>query len=450
MSRKIIIAGGGTGGHLFPGIAVLEELRRRDPETEVLFVGTARGIEARVVPARGERIELMEVTPLKGQSPLGLIKSLGKLPLAVRRAQEIVRDFDPDLVLGVGGYASGPLLLGASRLGVPTALLEQNAHVGMTNRWLRKRVGRAYVSFEETVALFGADRARLVGNPVRQEFVSAARRALSDPRGFDARAKTLLVMGGSQGARALNQSVPDALAHAGLAELGVKVVHQTGKAMRDEVEARYRELGVDAEVTAFIDDMARAYAHAALIVGRAGASTLAEICAIGRPAVLVPFPFAADDHQGKNAEALEAAGAAICVREEALQVEALGAMVRDLLRDPERRGAMSAAARERGRPDAAASIVDDICDWLSWEDVLGGGRGAAMASVSGANAPEEDEPGIESAAALSGEEEADTPLSSASLRSDRAYIPSVRPRARSSAPPPAMRRRVRVGDSIWE
>lgn len=438
MSRKVIVAGGGTGGHLFPGIAVVEELRRRDPSVEVLYVGTERGIEARVIPARGERFEAMEVTPLKGQSPLALIKSVARLPGALGRATALVRDFGPDLVLGVGGYASGPLLMGASRLGVPTALLEQNAHVGLTNRLLSGRVGRAYITFEETAARFGESRSRLVGNPVRREFVTAAQRALTDPSGFEARATDILILGGSQGARALNQTVPEALALAGLKESRVRILHQTGKAMRDEVAARYGELGLNAEVTPFIDDMARAYANAAIIIGRAGATTLAEICAVGRPAVLIPFPFAADDHQGKNAEALEAAGAAVCVREEVLTPEKLAELVRHLMSDPERRRSMSNAARGRGRPDAAAAIVDDLCDWLAWDDVRGGGGGGLEAPP----APDEEE----------GEAPGEPrQFAASSLRGTRPYVPRGRDvRACLSAPSPALRRRLTIGDATWE
>jgi UDP-N-acetylglucosamine--N-acetylmuramyl-(pentapeptide) pyrophosphoryl-undecaprenol N-acetylglucosamine transferase len=253
-------------------------------------------------------------------------------------------------------------------LGVPTAVLEQNARVGMTNRLLAPVVGRAYVSFAETASTFLASRVRVPGNPVRRAFVDAARRAAMDPDGFEARARRVLVLGGSQGARALNTIVPDALARAGLADRGVSVLHQTGPAMRDEVEAAYRALGVDAEVVTFIDDMAAAYASAALVVARAGATTVAELCAVGRPSILVPYPFAADDHQADNALALERAGAARCIREGALDAGSLATAIAGLLDDDEKRSAMAEAAREAGRPDAAAAIVDDLCAWLGCEN----------------------------------------------------------------------------------
>ncbi|MBX3275835.1 MAG: undecaprenyldiphospho-muramoylpentapeptide beta-N-acetylglucosaminyltransferase [Sandaracinaceae bacterium] len=361
--RSIIVAGGGTGGHLFPGIAVVEELRRRIPGVDVTFVGTARGIEARVLPAQGERLELLDVEPLKGRSARERMRSLAMLPGALARARAILAAHRPELVIGVGGYASGPMLVAAASRGIATAILEQNARVGLTNRLLAPIAGRAYVAFEEARAELGR-RALLFGNPVRRAFVDAARAASSDPDGFEARARTILVIGGSQGARALNETVPEALARLGPAARGLRIVHQTGAAMRDAVAARYAALGVEAEVTPFVDDMARAYASAALVIARAGATTLAEVCAIGRPSILVPYPYAADDHQAKNAEALERAGAAIAIREGELSVERLASAARRVLDDPASQKAMAEAARRHGRPDAAAAIVDDLFAWL--------------------------------------------------------------------------------------
>jgi UDP-N-acetylglucosamine--N-acetylmuramyl-(pentapeptide) pyrophosphoryl-undecaprenol N-acetylglucosamine transferase len=229
---------------------------------------------------------------------------------------------------------------------------------------LARAVGRAYLTYEETAAQFGPARARVFGNPVRRAFVDAARMAQHDPAGASARSRTVLVLGGSQGARALNEIVPQALAQAGLAELGVSVVHQTGESMAPEVAQRYRDLGVQAEVLPFIDDVARAYMRASLVIARAGATTLAELCAIGRASVLVPYPHAAEDHQTRNALALQQAGAALAIAERDLTVAPLAAQVRSLLTDGARRTAMADAARRRGRPDAAAAIVDDLLAWL--------------------------------------------------------------------------------------
>lgn len=368
MIERIMVAGGGTGGHLFPGLAVVEELRRRVPSLQVKFVGTARGIEARILPQRGEQLELLKVTPLKGQGVGARLRGIYRIPSAMMDAASLIREFDPDLVLGVGGYASGPVLLAAALARRPTALLEQNAFVGMTNRILARFVDRAYISFEQTQDVFGKAKSRLTGNPVRQEFVEHARLALADQEGFESRARTVLVLGGSQGARKLNEDVPLALARAGLSDRGLQVVHQTGESMRDQVEASYRELGVRAKVVTFIDDMARAYSSAALVIARAGATTLAELCAIGRPSILIPFPHAADDHQSKNAQALQEQGASICVLESDLDPGSLGDRVAELLDDPARRRAMAQAARDHGRPDAAAAIVDDMMGWVGGID----------------------------------------------------------------------------------
>lgn len=388
---RLLVAGGGTGGHLFPGIAVVEELRRRFPELDVLFIGTERGIEARVLPQRNERFIPLDVRPLMGRTGRELAESLSVLPKSALAALGCVRAFQPDAALGLGGYAAGPLLLAAAAQRVPTALLEQNARVGLTNRLLAKTVGRAYLTFEETLPTFGEGRGRLLGNPVRRAFVQAAHRALHDPIGVEARARTVLVLGGSQGARALNTHVPAALARAGVRALGVRVVHQTGAAMVDEVTERYEALGIEASVVPFIDDVASAYLDAALIVARAGATTLAELCAVGRASVLVPYPHAAADHQTTNALALERAGAAICLREEDLSEVALADHVRTLLAHPERRRTMADAARRRGRPDAAAAIVDDLLAFLgvpseSLPDPSGGDSGETFEGETRASA----------------------------------------------------------------
>jgi UDP-N-acetylglucosamine--N-acetylmuramyl-(pentapeptide) pyrophosphoryl-undecaprenol N-acetylglucosamine transferase len=367
MIERVILAGGGTGGHLFPGIAVHEELKRREPELESLFVGTARGIETKVIPQLGERLECLDVGPLKGRTRAQLVKNLLALPTAGYDAAKILRSFRPSLVIGVGGYAAGPMVATAAALGIPTALLEQNASVGLTNRLLARVVDRAYVSFEETVDAFPRGVARLFGNPVRRSFVAAGNMARMDPSGFEMRARRVLVIGGSQGARSLNTLVPEALALAvrdsKLVGRPIEIVHQTGHAMCDAVRARYEQLGVAATVTPFIDDMPRAYASAALVIGRAGATSLAEICAIGRPSILIPIP-TADDHQWPNARALEQRGAAIALRETELTVEVLTQAVSRLLTQPELRRRMAEAARSLGRPDAAAAIVDDLCAWL--------------------------------------------------------------------------------------
>lgn len=364
MIERVIVAGGGTGGHLFPGIAVVEELRRRSPNVDVLFVGTERGIENRVLPKLGERLALLDVKPLKGQGAVGVVRNLGRLPRAMAQAVAILREHKPQVVIGLGGYAAGPMLLTAASMRTPTALLEQNAQVGLTNRMLAPLVGRAYLTYPQTAGVFAAQRARVLGNPVRRALVEAAQIAQSDPRGVEARSRCILVLGGSQGAHALNRSVAEALANAGVASRGIAVLHQAGASAVLDVQARYDALGIRASVVPFIDDMARAYASASLIIARAGATSLAEICAIGRPSILVPYPHAADDHQTRNAEALERAGAAIMVRESELAGPKLADVTRGLLEHDDRRRAMAVAARSQGRPEAAAAIVDDMLEWL--------------------------------------------------------------------------------------
>lgn len=363
---RVMVAGGGTGGHLFPGLAVVEELRRRRPQVEVVFVGTRRGIEATVLPRLGERLELIEALPLQGRSAGQLALSMAALPGALVRATQLLRLHRPDVVIGVGGYASGPLVLAASMLGIRTALLEQNAILGLTNRMLAPLVDRAYLSFAATSGIVEGQRARLSGNPVRRSFVRMARRASTDPAGFAARGRRIVVLGGSAGAAALNRVVPEALALAGVGvgKFDLEVLHQTGAAMSREVEQRYRELGIRASVSSFLDDMAGVYASAMLVISRAGATTVAELCAVGRPAVLVPYPHAADDHQHRNAQALAQIGAAVCMPEASLSPTGLGEIIASLVGDPGKRLEMAAAARSLGRPDAAAAIVDDLFETL--------------------------------------------------------------------------------------
>ena len=364
MIKRIMVVGGGTGGHLFPGIAVVEELRRRNPHVEVRFVGTERGIEARVLPRLGEALSTIDVRPWIGRSPFELVRNIAILPRAASQAARLLRAHKPELVLGLGGYTAGPVLLLAATMRIPTALLEQNAHVGLTNRLLATTVGRAYLTYPETLPQFGTAKGRVLGNPVRRSFVEAAQLALHDPAGVEARARRVLVLGGSQGAKTLNEVVPVALALSHISSQGVAVLHQTGDSMLDEVRRRYRGLGVNAEVVSFIDDMARAYASASLVIARAGATTLAELCAIGKPSILIPYPHAAEDHQAKNALAMERAGAAIAIRESELTAEGLASQVRELLLGRSRRRDMADAARKLGRPEAAAAIVDDLCAFL--------------------------------------------------------------------------------------
>jgi UDP-N-acetylglucosamine--N-acetylmuramyl-(pentapeptide) pyrophosphoryl-undecaprenol N-acetylglucosamine transferase len=353
---RVIIAGGGTGGHLFPGIALAEEIVRAPGGGEVLFVGTARGLEAKAVPAAGFPLELLEVSGLKRMGALGTLRGLARLPRAFLQSRRILRRFRPDVVVGVGGYASGPLVLAAALAGYPTVVQEQNSRAGFTNRLLARFARRVFVAFEGLERQFPARKIRLTGNPVRRSFLERA----ADIAGRSGDA--VLVLGGSQGSRAVNELV------AGAAELLAaraalpRIVHQTGPAEADAVRAKYDALGLAARVAVrpFIDDMPAALAGAALVVARAGALTLAELAITGRPAILIPLPTAADDHQSENARAFERAGAAVVMPQSQASPAALADQVAAIMSDGARRAAMAAAMRSLGRPDATRAIVAEL------------------------------------------------------------------------------------------
>ena len=348
---RIVIAGGGTGGHLYPGIAVARELQRRHPDAVVSFAGTERGIESRVVPKEGFALDLLRSAGLKGMSARSVIRGVALLPLSAMDAWRIVSRRAPDLVIGVGGYSSGPVVLTAAVRGIPTLVLEQNAVPGFTNRLLARVVSAAAVTFDSTVAYFGR-RGFVTGNPVRPEFfdTSAPAAASGRPR--------LLIFGGSQGAHALNvamvEAAPRLAAHPG----GIEITHQTGERDLELVKDGYRRAGVAARVEPFLFAMDREMKGADLVICRAGATTIAELTAAGKPAIFVPLPTAADDHQRRNAEAVAASGAAEVVEQKGLSGELLASRIVALLGDPSRRAEMSAAARRLARPGAAAAIVD--------------------------------------------------------------------------------------------
>jgi UDP-N-acetylglucosamine--N-acetylmuramyl-(pentapeptide) pyrophosphoryl-undecaprenol N-acetylglucosamine transferase len=355
---RLLIAGGGTGGHLFPGIAIAEEVVAR-PGGAVLFVGTARGLETKLVPAAGFPLELLDISGLNRVGLGNLLKGLLRLPKAFFASRAVLKRFKPDLVLGVGGYASGPLVFAAALSGYPTAIQEQNSRPGFTNRVLGFFARRVFVAFEDARGFFAAGKTRLLGNPVRRKFTAPATSA-------NAAAGSVLILGGSQGARAVNDLV------AGAAALLVKegrlprIVHQTGASDEARMRARYQELGIAVDgatgvsIRPFIDDMPAVLADAALVVGRAGALTLAELAMTGRPAILIPLPTAAADHQTANAAEFERAGAAVVAPQATTTPESLARLIADLMNDPARRAAMSRAMAALGRPAATRDIVDEM------------------------------------------------------------------------------------------
>ncbi len=360
MALSVIIAGGGTGGHLYPGIAVARELLARRPDARVTFVGTAAGIEARVIPRERLALRVIRSAGLKGKSVSALARGIGLLPLSAWDAWRAIVTLHPSVVIGVGGYSSGPVVLLAALRGIPTLLMEQNASPGLTNRLLARVVSEAAITYEESAALFGG-RAFLAGNPVRPEFLAAeAEDAGATSAAAGARRARVLVFGGSQGAHAINQAMVDAAPVLSAAQPPIALTHQTGERDLALVRDGYARAGLQARVEPFLYEMHHEMRHADVVVCRAGATTLAELSASGRAAVLVPLPTATDDHQRKNAEAMVARGAAVMIPQRELTGDRLAAEVIALARDGERRGRIGAAARTLARPDAARAIVDRV------------------------------------------------------------------------------------------
>jgi UDP-N-acetylglucosamine--N-acetylmuramyl-(pentapeptide) pyrophosphoryl-undecaprenol N-acetylglucosamine transferase len=342
---RAILAGGGTGGHVIPALAIAQQLQK-DYEAEVLFIGTARGIENRLVPAAGFSLKLVQVGALKNVSLATRLRTFSDLPRSVWEARRIFREFRPDVVIGVGGYASGPGMLAAVLMRIPTLVFEPNFIPGFANRMVARFVSAAAVHFEETGRYFR--RCEVTGVPVREAFFQI-HDGPSAPR--------ILVFGGSQGAHAINQVVMDSAREMLTRIPGLKIVHQTGERDFNDIQAAYAKLSGAVEAHRFIDDMPSAFARASLLICRSGASTVAEVTAAGKPAVFVPFPRAADDHQKRNAEALVKAGAAVMLEETKLTRETLVANVSSLLADALRLRQMDEAARKLSHPDAARDIA---------------------------------------------------------------------------------------------
>jgi len=353
----VVGTGGGTGGHLFPGIAVANELQRRHG-TEVRFVGSSYGIERTAVPRAGFAVELLPIRGLRREGLVGIARALWRIPWSFVKALRLVLRFRPQLVVGVGGYASFPAVVAAFVRRIPIVLLEQNAHPGAATRVLAPLARRVCVSFPQTKDALGA-RAVVTGNPVRGvlQASDALPGGATDSSVTDgSRRARILVFGGSAGAHRLNEIVPEALAQVGLP---LDVVHQTGAAEHQVVAEAYRRLGLEAAVQPFIDDMMTEYRRADLVVCRAGATTIAELTALGVAAILVPFPFAAGDHQRANGQALVDGGAAWMILDRELSPQALADTVRGALADPALLSATRARARALGHPDATARVVDE-------------------------------------------------------------------------------------------
>lgn len=349
---RILIAGGGTGGHIFPALAVARALVSRY-SAEILLVGTPRGLESRLIPEAGFNLKLIEVGPLNSVSLLTKIRTVAELPGSVFACKRLIHEFNPGAVLGVGGYASGPAMAAALLLRIPTMAFEPNAMPGLANRLIGMRVQAAAINFPAAAKWFR--HAELTGVPVRAEFFS-----LAAPSG----SPHMLIFGGSQGARILNTHLPRVVPALLDAVPGLTVLHQSGLRNFEVTEAAYKESGADAarcEVRPFLNDMAAQFSRAHLVVSRSGASTVGEEAAAGKPALLVPFALAADEHQRRNAEAMQAAGAAVMLLESDLEVPGkLLETLKGLLRSPDRLASMSAAARAQAHPGAAERIADRL------------------------------------------------------------------------------------------
>ena len=349
---RILIAAGGTGGHIYPGIAVANETLRRHPTSEIGFVGTERGLEKRLVPRAGFELSIIDSAGLKNVGLLARLRGVLILPKSLVEAGRLISRFHPDVVVGAGGYVSGPVLLTAALMRIPTLVMESNALPGFTNRRLARFIDKAAVSFEEALPYFKG-KGVVTGNPVRREFFEIPVRR-RDPNQF-----SILIFGGSQGARAINNAMIAALPLLEELKTRLRITHQTGEADFENVSAAYRVAGWEqADVTKYVENMVNAFAEVDLVICRAGATTTAELVAAGKASVMIPFPLAADDHQRKNAEALQAAGGTKMILQADLSGERLATEINNLAAQPELITAMEQSSRSLARGDAAAAVVD--------------------------------------------------------------------------------------------
>ncbi len=350
---KILIAAGGTGGHIYPGIAIAKEIVERNPDSEVLFVGTARGLEKRIVPDSGFQLAMINSAGLKNVGVAGKLKGMMVLPRSFWEARKIIKDFIPDVVVGAGGYVSGPVVLTAHLMKIPTLIMDSNALPGFTNRRLARYADKAALTFEAARPYFG-NKGVVTGNPVRKEFFEVGKSLPSTP-------VNILIFGGSQGARAINSAMIDALHFLKEKKENLKITHQTGDAQFEKVKNAYAENGWEnAQVIPYISNMVAEFETADLIISRAGATTCAEVTAAGRATLMIPLPTAADDHQRKNAEAMVAGGAGRMILQSELTGESLAREIIELMESPKKLAAYGEAAKGMARPDAAAATVDMI------------------------------------------------------------------------------------------
>lgn len=351
---RLLIAGGGTGGHLFPAMAIARAIKAEDPGSRVLFVGTRHGIEARLLPDSEFPVRFITARGMRRTGIVNMLRASIELPLAILQSMSIVREFRPDFVLGVGGYASGPTLIAAILMRIPNAVQEQNSVMGTTNRILSRFTDRVYISWENTEPTPPPGKTLLTGNPIRADLLQGSSEEV-DPTRFN-----VLVFGGSRGARSINVSLARTLDLLASVKDKIKIVHQTGMGEAEELRNAYERAGIDSDVREFIHDMGPVYRWADLVVCRSGASTLAELTALGKPAIVIPYPYAIGDHQARNAQVLEEEGAVRVVRDDSLQNGALVKEILSISDTPEVLKTMAQNSRKLGRPDAARTIALDI------------------------------------------------------------------------------------------
>jgi UDP-N-acetylglucosamine--N-acetylmuramyl-(pentapeptide) pyrophosphoryl-undecaprenol N-acetylglucosamine transferase len=351
IQKKLLIAGGGTGGHIFPGLAVAEKWRAEGGE--VVFVGTERGKEKEILSKYGFDVKFVAVGPLKGGKFFSKLKTLWRLPKALCQSLKVIREVKPDLILGIGGYASGPTLMAGWLKRMKTAILDQNAQPGLTNRILGKFAKKVFISFGESSPFFPERKVFLTGNPLRSQI------NFSDYK-MPENDFYIFVFGGSQGAKALNEGFLAAINRLPQLWVQIKIWHQARAEEVESIKKFYVERKIEAVVKAFFDNMNELYQKAHLVICRAGAGTVTELAMSGRPSILIPYPYAADDHQKKNAQVLEKKGAAWILEQHELTGEKLATKILELKNNPQELGRAAKAAKELAKPNAAKEIVDEL------------------------------------------------------------------------------------------
>lgn len=352
---RFLLSGGGTGGHLFPVIALAEEILQRKKGNDVLFVGTERGLEKEVLPTKGYKCVFLDVRPLRGNGILGFLSGLMRLPISIFQAIRIIKEFKPDAIIGSGGYVCAPIIIAAFILNKTRVLLEQNIVPGLTNRILSRFVNAVITAFRNSYKYFKAKNVEWLGNPVRHQLFDNFLNDSIEDEYF-----TILIFGGSQGAHFVNDVVVNAMKIVSAGGDSVNIIHQTGRKDFEEIRRRYDEAGINAYVTEFIDDMSTAYRTADLVICRSGATSIAEITVCKKPSILIPYPYAADDHQRLNALELVNVGAAVMLEQEGLTPKILAETIVSLKSDPKRLREMADAASRIAKPEAAREIMDFV------------------------------------------------------------------------------------------